>query len=164
VNQLLDLSKPLTQADIIAERGGVRPLAIKGKGGVADWIQPSRKHAIDTNKIDKYLSIFGGKLTDCINVGDEVAGLVKKLGITLPYENFKWYGEPNDTVRDEFFHRAQLIKLEDLLRRRSKISLVVRQEERQEDILRAPGLKEACEILFGDEADAKLQEYIDAIG
>jgi glycerol-3-phosphate dehydrogenase len=160
VNQLLDLSKPLTQADIIAERCGVRPLAIKSKGGVADWIQLSRKHAIDTNKIDKYLSIFGGKLTDCINVGDEVAGLVKKLGITLPYENFKWYGEPNDTVRDEFFHRAQLIKLEDLLRRRSKISLVVRQEERQEerqeDILRAPGLKEACEILFGDEADAKL--------
>jgi alpha-glycerophosphate oxidase/glycerol-3-phosphate dehydrogenase len=187
-------------------------------------VQLSRKHAIDTNKVDKYLSIFGGKLTDCINVGDEVAGLVKALGITLPYEDFKWYGEPNDTVRDEFFHRAKLMdfdgltpaksseplttrfwrrygrnainmlekirenpekaellienseylrveiehaaeremvtKLEDFLRRRSKISLVVRRE----DILSAPGLKEACEILFGDEADAKLQEYVDAVG
>jgi alpha-glycerophosphate oxidase/glycerol-3-phosphate dehydrogenase len=223
VNKLLDLPKALTQADIIAERCGVRPLAIKGKGGKADWVQLSRKHAIDTNKADKYLSIFGGKLTDCINVGDEVAGLIKELGISLPHENFKWYGEPDDTVRDEFFHRAQLMdfdaltppkssepltkrfwrrygrnainmlekirenpekaellienseylrveiehaaeremvtKLEDFLRRRSKISLVVRQA----DILAAPGLKEACEILFGDEADAKLQEYIDTV-
>ena len=33
VNQLLDLPKALTQADIIAERCGVRPLAIKGAGG-----------------------------------------------------------------------------------------------------------------------------------
>ena len=223
VNKLLDLPKALTQADIIAERCGVRPLAIKGKGGVADWVQLSRKHAVDTNKVDKYLSIFGGKLTDCINVGDEVAGLIKELGVVLPYADFKWYGEPNDTVRDEFFHRAKLMdfdaltpatssepltkrfwrrygrnainmlekirenpekaellietseylrveiehaaeremvtKLEDFLRRRSKISLVVRQQ----DILSAPGLKEACEILFGDEADAKLQEYIDAV-
>jgi alpha-glycerophosphate oxidase/glycerol-3-phosphate dehydrogenase len=223
VNQLLSLDKPLTQQDIISERCGVRPLAIEGEGGKADWVQLSRKHAIDTNEVDKYLSIFGGKLTDCINVGDEVAGLVKKLGVELPFEDFKWYGEPNDTVRDEFFHRAKLMdfdaltpatssepltkrfwrrygrnainmlekirenpekaellienseylrveiehaaeremvtKLEDFLRRRSKISLVVRKE----DIIAAPGLKQACEILFGGEADAKLQEYIDAV-
>jgi alpha-glycerophosphate oxidase/glycerol-3-phosphate dehydrogenase len=50
-------------------------------------------------------------------------------------------------------------KLEDFLRRRSKISLVVRDK----DILDAPGLNEACEILFGDEAQAKLQEYIDTV-
>ena len=35
---------------------------------------------------------------------------------------------------------------------------------RQEDILAAPGLREACEILFGDEAEAKLQEYITSVG
>ena len=144
-------------------------------------------------------------------------------GVDLPYADFKWYGEPDDTVRDEFFHRAKLMnfdaltpqtssepltsrfwrrygrnainmleairenpakaellienseylrveiehaaqremvtKLEDFLRRRSKISLVVRQE----DILAAPGLREACEILFGDEAEAKLQEYIASV-
>jgi len=45
--------------------------------------------------------------------------------------------------------------LDDFLRRRSKISLVVPEET----ILAAPGLKEACEILFGDEAQAKLDEY-----
>ncbi len=114
-NKLLELDKPLTEADIIAERSGVRPLAIKKDGnGKADWVQLSRKHAIDTNIKQKYLSIFGGKLTDCINVGDEVAELVTNLGINLPYENYKWYGEPDDTVKNEFMHRAQLMNLDSL--------------------------------------------------
>lgn len=220
VNKLLALDKPLTKDDIIAERCGVRPLAIEGKGGKADWVQLSRKHAIDRDDDKNYLSIFGGKLTDCINVGDEVAGLIQEFGIDLPYKDHKWYGEPDDSVKREFYHRAELMgldeltpesssepltqrfwrrygrnainmiemirenpkmgellienseylrveiehaadremvtKLEDFLRRRSKISLVVRQQ----DILAAPGLREACEILFGDQAEAKLKEYI----
>lgn len=223
VNKLLDLAKPLTFDDIIAERCGVRPLAIEGKGGKADWVQLSRKHAIDKDIDKKYLSIFGGKLTDCINVGDEVAGLIESFGIDMPYKNHRWYGEPDDSVKREFLHRAELMdfdkltpksssekltqrfwrrygrnainmlesirenprmgellienseylrveiehaakremvtKLEDFLRRRSKISLVVRKE----DILTAPGLREACEILFGDEAEEKLQEYVASI-
>ncbi len=223
VNKLLDLDKPLSKDDVIAERCGVRPLAIKGEGGKADWVQLSRKHAIDINAETAYLSIFGGKLTDCLNVGDEVAGIIKGFGINLPYADYKWYGEPDDTVKREFFHRAKLMdfdaltpptssenlstrfwrrygrnainmlesirenpekaellienseylrveiehaaeremvtKLEDFLRRRSKISLVVRKQ----DIIAAPGLREACEILFGDEAEIKLQEYVDSV-
>lgn len=223
VNRLLDLEKPLTSDDVIAERCGVRPLAIKGKGGKADWVQLSRKHAVDIDENSKHLSIFGGKLTDCINVGDEIAREVEKLGVHLPYPEQKWYGEPGDAVKQEFLHRARLMdldgmtpegasepltqrfwrrygrnaismlesirqdaskaerlienaeylrveiehaaqremvtKLDDFLRRRSKISLVVREE----DILAAPGLKEACAILFGDEAEAKLQEYKDML-
>ena len=52
-----------------------------------------------------------------------------------------------------------IVKLEDFMRRRSKIELVIRNEE----IARAPGLKEACAILFGEEADARLQEYLSSI-
>ncbi|MEP2652548.1 MAG: FAD-dependent oxidoreductase [Paraglaciecola sp.] len=223
VNKLLNLPQPLTQADVIAERCGVRPLAVKGAGGQGDWLQLSRKHAIDVNLTDKYLSIFGGKLTDCINVGNEIASIVKSLGVELPHQDYKWYGEPDNTVRDEFFHRAKLMdfdlltpptsteslttrfwrrygrnainmlekiredpaeaellienseylrveiehaaeremvtKLDDFLRRRSKISLVVSQA----DILADPGLKAACKILFGEEADDKLQEYLDSV-
>ncbi|MFT7053616.1 MAG: glycerol-3-phosphate dehydrogenase [Psychromonas sp.] len=218
-NKLLKLDKPLTLKDVIAERCGVRPLAIKGKGGKADWVKLSRKHAIDINADSAYLSIFGGKLTDCINVGDEVASIVKSFGIKLPYPNYQWYGEPDLAIKREFMHRAQLmgfddltpassseplttrfwrrygrnainmlesiredpekaellienseylrveiehaaqremiIKLDDFLRRRSKIALVVPVQ----DILSAPGLQEACQILFGNQADAKLQEY-----
>jgi hypothetical protein len=48
------------------------------------------------------------------------------------------------------------VKLEDFMRRRSKIELVVRNE----DIRKAPGLNEACDILFGEEAEVKLAEYL----
>ncbi len=222
VNARLNLERPITKADVIAERCGVRPLAQKGGGGVADWVKLSRKHAIDVNKQDRHLSIFGGKLTDCINVGNEVSDIVSSLGISLPYRDKIWYGEPDDTVKQEFLHQAALMRLdemtsesssepltqrlwrrygasalqlleavrqdptgvdllienaeylrceieyaarnemittlEDFLRRRSKISLVVRHE----DVINAPGLKEACKILFGKQADAKLKEYISA--
>jgi len=43
VNERLSLDKPLTRDDIIAERCGIRPLALKGKDGVADWVKLSRK-------------------------------------------------------------------------------------------------------------------------
>ncbi|MFT7008889.1 MAG: glycerol-3-phosphate dehydrogenase [Colwellia sp.] len=223
VNKLLDLPKPLTKEDIISERCGVRPLAIKEKNGKADWVKLSRKHAIDINKETAYMSIFGGKLTDCINVGNEVADIIASFGITLPFAQKKWYGEPDDSIKNEFMHRAKLMnfddltpdsssepltqrfwrrygrnainmlesvrenpekarlliqnaeylvvelehasqremvtKLADFLRRRSKISMVLNEE----DILSDPGLQEACKILFGDEADSKIQEYSDML-
>ena len=220
VNGLLDLNPPLTRADIIAERVGVRPLAIKGEGGEADWVQLSRKHVIEVNESSRHMSILGGKLTDCLNVGDEVADWVQRLGIDVPQPDNLWYGEPGAELRDEFMLQARLmelddltdpssseplserfwrrygesafglleriredescvellienaeytrceielaarremiVKLEDFMRRRSKIEQVVRREE----IASAPGLQEACEILFGDQADARLQEYL----
>ena len=51
--------------------------------------------------------------------------------------------------------REMIVKLEDFLRRRSKIALVVRRE----DIRQSPGLLEACEIMFGDQAQARIDEY-----
>jgi alpha-glycerophosphate oxidase/glycerol-3-phosphate dehydrogenase len=219
-NALLDLDPPLTRASIIAERVGVRPLAIRGKGGVADWVALSRKHVIEVDEANRHLSIFGGKLTDCLNVGDEVAAHVRRLGIDLPAPNHRWYGEPGPDLCAEFMLQARLmdldkltdpssseplserfwrrygesafglleriredqscaellienaeytrceielaarremiVKLEDFMRRRSKIELVVRREEYQH----APGLREACDILFGDQAEARLREYL----
>ncbi len=224
INKRLRLPKPLTPSDIIAERCGVRPLAVdtraKGKGS-KDWMQLSRKHAVDVDEAARHLSIFGGKLTDCINVGEEIADLVARMGIAQPYPRARWYGEPGDDVRDEFFQQARLldldartsprsseklssrlwrrygaealgllddirsdpsmgelliegaeylrceiaqagrremiVKLDDFLRRRSKIALVIRKEE----VRHAPGLREACRILFGDDADARHAEYFD---
>jgi len=56
---------------------------------------------------------------------------------------------------DEAARREMIVKLEDFLRRRSKIELVVRREE----IRRAAGLREACRIFFGDQAEARIAEY-----
>ena len=65
-------------------------------------------------------------------------------------------------LRCEIEHTARyemITKLEDFLRRRSKITQVVRNE----DIIDAPGLMEACKIFFGDQAQAKLDEYKDSL-
>ena len=52
--------------------------------------------------------------------------------------------------------REMIVTLEDFMRRRSKIEQVVRWR----DIERAPGLAEACDILFGDQAQMRLREYL----
>ena len=46
-------------------------------------------------------------------------------------------------------------KLEDFLRRRSKITQVIPEEE----VRRSEGLREVAEILFAERADEKLIEY-----
>jgi len=222
INKRLSLAKPLTREDIIAERCGVRPLVVRrtaGGGSSRDWMQLSRKHEIDVDQSQAHLSIFGGKLTDCVNVGDEVSKHVAALGIDLPHSGYRWYGEPHASVYQEYMHQARLmdldsytspesieqlssrlwrrydqqafellaqiredprqaevlikgtdylrceiqlakrqemiVRLEDFLRRRSKIALVVRRQE----IQHADGLMEACEILFGDQARARYDEY-----
>jgi glycerol-3-phosphate dehydrogenase len=192
----------------------------QGLGGRRnDWMQLSRKHAVEVDEARKHVSIFGGKLTDCLNVGEELAEAVTKLGVELRYPRARWYGEPPAETREEFMHQAGLmeldaltskaspeplsqrlwrrygsgafamleairadpreaelliegaeyirceiehaarremvVKLDDFLRRRSKIALVVRRDELRD----APGLREACRILFGDEADARYDEY-----
>lgn len=219
VNALLNLDQPLTMADVISERCGVRPLAVKGNSGSSDWVQLSRKHAVDVNTPKRLVSIFGGKLTDCINVGNEIADTIAAFDMPLPNPHAKWYGESSDAHKQTFLDRAALInldaltpvyssellstrlwrrydinalqiideiqrdpqqaeqlmhnaeyiraelhyaarremitKLDDFLRRRSKIAMVLRSSE----ILSSPGLLEACEILFGEQAEAKLAEY-----
>ncbi|MDA3922791.1 MAG: glycerol-3-phosphate dehydrogenase/oxidase [Salinisphaera sp.] len=220
INERLALDKPLDRSDIISTRCGVRPLAVeKDSGTDRDFLQMSRKHEIDSDIEQGHISIFGGKITDCVNVGNEVTALVKEMGVGIRYPEYRWYGEPTDSVRDEFFHQARLMnldgytaeassealstrlwrryaaqaiglleniredpkqaevliegteylrceirqaarremvtKLEDFLRRRSKISLVCRQQVIRE----SDGLMEACRILFGDDAQARFDEY-----
>ncbi len=225
INKRLRLPQPVTEDDIIAERCGVRPLVVKGAGAKAgvEWSQLSRKHVVEASAEDKRISIFGGKLTDCLNVGEEVLAAVKRLGVAVPYPDARWYGEAPEQTRQEYFHQARLmdldaktsptaseklstrlwrrygaealrlletiradpaegeilvagteylrcelwyvqkremiVKLEDFLRRRSKVALVVSQHE----LRHAAGLPEACRILFGDDADARLAEYFASV-
>ncbi|HEY6907721.1 MAG TPA: glycerol-3-phosphate dehydrogenase/oxidase [Myxococcales bacterium] len=116
INKRLRLSRPLTEADIVAERCGVRPLAVEGGAGSPsrDWTQLSRKHAIETDAAARRVTIFGGKLTDCINVGEEICETVRGLGVELPFAGRVWYGEPPEVVRDEYFHQARLMDLDAL--------------------------------------------------
>ena len=63
-----------------------------------------------------------------------------------------------DYLRVELHHTAaneMVTKLDDCLRRRSKISLVVPEPE----VRASGGLYEVAEVLFGTRADAKLAEH-----
>ncbi len=227
INRRLDLRTPLTAADVIAERSGVRPLVVNAAGGdqkEVDWTSLSRKHAVETDRRMRLVTVFGGKLTDCLNVGEEVAEAVESLGVPLETDLKNWYGEPAKATRAEFYRQAKLVKLdslrtkpdveplsdrlwrrygrrafsmleairddprmgedimenadylrvelhlaattemitrlEDFMRRRSKIELVVREE----DIRSSTGLDEVARILFGDDADRRLREYLDRAG
>ena len=223
INHRLNLTTPLTLDDIIAERCGVRPLVVKSNGSDqrdVDWTSLSRKHAIETDKRQRVVTVFGGKLTDCLNVGEEVAEAIESLGVPLEKDLHNWYGEPAAATRAEFYRQARLMKLdalrtksdtepltdrlwrrygrrafsmleairddprmgedimdsadylrvelllaantemitklEDFMRRRSKIDLVVRDD----DIVASPGLREVAEILFGDDADRRLADFL----
>ena len=222
INARLALEHPLTVADIIAERSGVRPLVVKRGGGDrkhVEWTSLSRKHEIERDDDLNVVTVFGGKLTDCLNVGEEVAAEIEHLGVPLERDLANWYGEPAAATRAEFFRQAKLmkldrlrtkpdteplsdrlwrrygrrafdlleairadpamgadimgsadylraelhnaaehemiVKLDDFMRRRSKIDLVVSDD----DIRSSPGLHEVAEILFGDAAERRLEEY-----
>jgi alpha-glycerophosphate oxidase/glycerol-3-phosphate dehydrogenase len=117
INARLDLERPLTRADVIADRCGVRPLVVKTGGSDArdvDWTKLSRKHEIEVDQGRKVISIFGGKLTDCLNVGEEVAAAVEELGVPLEEDTHNWYGEPATATREEFYRQARLMKLDAL--------------------------------------------------
>ena len=220
-NQFLNLGSPLTPDDIITERCGVRPLAVKRCADDDDWLSLSRHHALEFDAEKRYLSVFGGKLTDCLNIGEEICQLLENNGLSLPRRDYKWYGEPSSHERRRFYIQAtsmglddmadprsceplsehlwrrygsaafdmlaairkdpanaervidsaeylrceiehagrheMIVQLDDFLRRRSKISLVVRKN----DYLNSPGLREVCELLFGDDAEQRLQEYVE---
>ena len=230
INARMNLERPLTADDVIAERSGVRPLVVQRPQGrkrqkdwtQVDWTSLSRKHEIERDDERAVVTVFGGKLTDCLNVGEEVAAEVERLGVPLEKDLGNWFGEPARATRDEFFRQARLMKLdamrskpdteplsirlwrrygrrafdmleairddpamatdvlesadylrvelhnaaehemivrlEDFMRRRSKIDLVVPES----DVRSAPGLREVAEILFGDDAERRLVEYLES--
>lgn len=119
INKRLALPAPLTPADVISTRCGVRPLVVDASGGVsedAEWTSLSRKHAIELDAERKLISVFGGKLTDCLNVGRELYGLVGGLGIPLDAYKRDWYGEPPAPTHAEYLRQTRLMKLDRLRR------------------------------------------------
>ncbi|WP_460238024.1 glycerol-3-phosphate dehydrogenase/oxidase [Aurantivibrio plasticivorans] len=221
-NEMLNLPRKLTTKDIIAERCGVRPLAVKkARESGDDWLTLSRKHVTEVDASKRLLSIFGGKLTDCINVGEEVAQIVSGFGVGAAQNPMVWYGEPPASDKKAFLARTaeldidgkvktlsgeplseriwrrygafanelldamieddtllekpiqeieytrgeimlmakteMIITLEDFLRRRSKVLMVMSAEE----LIKHPGLRDIAKLLFNGSAESKLQDFIE---
>ena len=117
INDRLDLNTPLQSSDIIAERSGVRPLVVRRQSRSmknVDWTALSRKHEVEIDHAKQVVSIFGGKLTDCLNVGEEVADAVQVLGVHLSPDQRRWYGEPGRETRKAFFRQTRGMRIDDL--------------------------------------------------
>lgn len=115
INSRLELAKPLTIDDVIGERSGVRPLVVATGGSdqtETDWTKLSRKHEIESDARKKVVSIFGGKLTDCLNVGDEVADALDDLGLDVGAPTAGWFGEPSAEERTMFYSAAARVGLD----------------------------------------------------
>lgn len=114
INSRLNLPQPLSRSDIIAERCGVRPLVLpKGSDDAMDFLQLSRRHVVETDGENRQISIFGGKLTDCINVGEDVCRQVARLGVPLARRPMHWHTEPEKGERSAFLERARQAGLAD---------------------------------------------------
>lgn len=219
INKRLRLERPLTMADVISERCGVRPLVKEVKDQAVkdgeDWMNLSRKHAIETNAQIKQITIFGGKLTDCLNIGRELIEELAALKI-FHKPSANWFGESLNKAEFEVLARGEglgdiqligegtlidrlwrcydkaafdilarmrndpslketlsehssvtlaefsymgdhemVVTLEDALRRRTRLALVVSHAELE----KSQALKRACRLLFGDRAEVEWQKY-----
>lgn len=151
INAWLDLEEPISQDDIISERCGVRPLAIKkGQSGQEDVMQLSRKHVVEVSEKLGHISIFGGKLTDCLNVGEEICEQVSMLGVALSVLKDRWYGEPAVEVRQAYFEKAKRLGLDGIQASDTEEVLSVRLWRRYAE--------HAFDMLDAIERDASLTE------
>ena len=113
INARLDLDSPLTVDDVIAERCGVRPLVVEAgaEDDTSDWLQLSRKHEIEIDRDRGVVSVFGGKLTDCLNVGEEVLDAIRQLGVLTGTLDDSWFGEPSEVEWERFRSRVAANRL-----------------------------------------------------
>ena len=146
INAQLELEKPITADEIVSERSGVRPLVVESgqSGSVEDWHQLSRKHVIEGNKQRRVVTVLGGKLTDCLNVGQEVIGELNRFGHNIKKPG-KWFGEGSQLRKQEFYERV-LAKAEGDAADRIATSIWRRHGERGFDII---GTGKLTEIIPG---------------
>jgi glycerol-3-phosphate dehydrogenase len=108
INERIDMPRPLGRGDVIAERCGVRSLVVAPEGSSKgrDWTELSREHAVEVHQGLGVVSILGGKLSDCLNVGEEVVDAARSCGLKPMTPPTRWYGEPGRTARRRFTERS----------------------------------------------------------
>jgi glycerol-3-phosphate dehydrogenase len=114
INARIDRATPLVDADVIAERCGVRALVVPPGGSEEgrDWTELSREHAVEVNSTLGVVSVLGGKLSDCLNVGQEVVEAAAACGLVSRRPVRRWYGEPGRTARRRYDERAEGLALD----------------------------------------------------
>ncbi len=74
------LVRPVTPKDIVSLRCGVRPLAVdNGFDGNCNALDLSRRHRIHRDEQLPWISVYGGKLTNCVALAERVARLLGRV-------------------------------------------------------------------------------------
>jgi len=104
INAQMELDTPITDEDVVSERSGVRPLVVAAgdSGEAQDWHQLSRKHVVEVDAELSVVTILGGKLTDCLNVGQEMVHELSRLGHKVNKLK-NWFGEGSQLRKEEFY-------------------------------------------------------------
>lgn len=114
-NARLRLPRPLHDDDVIAYRCGVRPLVVaEGTDTDRHWTELSRRHAVEADQGRGTISILGGKLSDCLNVGEEVVAAARACGLNPAPPERAWFGEPPEGVRARFQRSASRAGIDEL--------------------------------------------------
>ena len=113
-NARLRLPRPLRREDVIAYRCGVRALVVdEGADTDRHWTELSRRHAVEADQPRRTVSILGGKLSDCLNVGEEVVAAARQCGLEPARPDHAWFGEPAEGVRARFHRSAARAGIEE---------------------------------------------------
>lgn len=101
INDRLFADDPIRPEEVVFTRCGVRPLAVElGQvhDGKEDWTQLSRKHILAAHDHERFIALYGGKLTDCLNVGDEMIDTVSDWLDQKPLARDHWIRGDNEEV------------------------------------------------------------------
>ncbi len=64
--------------------------------------QLSRKHLLEIDRNKNVVTILGGRLTDCLNIGQETISEIRELGLQAN-DPGRWFGEGDQVRKKEFF-------------------------------------------------------------
>jgi glycerol-3-phosphate dehydrogenase len=172
-----NLESSLADAKIISLRCGIRPLVVEKKFKADCYpLDISRHHKIIQDPALPWLSVYGGKISGCISMADEVAQKVaKQVRPSLPDIQDKGI-KLKEKTPDSFPGLREIFpsidwcvenefccSLEDYLRRRTNISQWVPREGlgfRDENKKHLGDLAQRLPDFDGKTADSHLDEYV----
>src|SRR5262249_44484386 len=129
-----NISQPVSAKDIISFRCGVRPLAAKQSfHGDCYPLELSRRYRTEPDAERPWISVFGGKLTDCTLLSESLLNLIKEryaqpaatsLPQALAKPQLEWFPEISAPVTSASWSAENELcwTLEDYLRRRTNIA------------------------------------------
>ncbi len=130
------LANPAGPEDIVSLRCGIRPLAVgRSHDNGCNSLSLSRRHRIHRDAHTPWISVYGGKLTNCVPLARELVGLLAQSVAPEHAATFTPRGDMPDPRWDSFPHlrdpiptarwcvdREMCWTLEDYLRRRTNVS------------------------------------------